>query len=207
MIPSLKSYYAKGCVISSRETGFKGIDAVLKQIREAETLQVIARLRLVWSDYQKRVFLLSNLPVEMPVDHLLSFEELMPDKLELELMRRGDLPLTGLGLEKMRPDLGYTRSAATKLYQPRRSKASDPIALLKQLPVLIRATAQLATFKAGDKRKTNHSHMFLPKDYIGNPYAATYQPWTEGEVLDHLEKGWGIGAVLDLKVQYLYKST
>ena len=51
------------------------IDAVLKQIREAETLQVIARLRLVWAMYQKRVFLLSNLPVEMPVDHLIQFED------------------------------------------------------------------------------------------------------------------------------------
>jgi hypothetical protein len=24
---------------------------------------------------------------------------------------------------------------------------------------------QLATFKAGDKRKTTHQHLFLPKDY------------------------------------------
>jgi hypothetical protein len=36
------------------------IAAVLKQIREAETIQAIARLRLVWAKYQKRVFLLSN---------------------------------------------------------------------------------------------------------------------------------------------------
>lgn len=75
-------------------------DAVLKQIREAETLQVIARLRLVWAEYQKRVFLLSNLPVEMPLDHLVSVNDLMPDKLELELMRTEDLPLTALDLEK-----------------------------------------------------------------------------------------------------------
>jgi hypothetical protein len=33
------------------------IEAVQKQIREAETVQAIARLRLVWADYQKRVFL------------------------------------------------------------------------------------------------------------------------------------------------------
>ena len=29
------------------------IEAVQKQIREAETVQAIARLRLVWADYQK----------------------------------------------------------------------------------------------------------------------------------------------------------
>ena len=70
-------------------------------------LQAIARLRLVWADYQKRVFLLSNLPVEMPVDHLIEFNDLMPDRLEMELIKTGDLPLTPLGLEKMRSDLGY----------------------------------------------------------------------------------------------------
>jgi hypothetical protein len=67
------------------------IEAVQKQIREAETVQAIARLRLVWADYQKRVFLLSNLPVEMPVDHLIEFNDLMPDRLEMELIKTGDL--------------------------------------------------------------------------------------------------------------------
>jgi hypothetical protein len=174
----------------------------LKQIREAETLQVIARLRLVWAQYQKRVFLLSNLPVEMPVDHLIRFEDLMPDKLELELMRMGDLPLTGMGLERMRPDLGYSDAAARMLLG--RSKASDPKALLKQLPTLLRTSIQIATFKAGKERKTTHTHLFLPKGYEGDPNAATYQPWTEGEVLAHLEKGWGKGAVIGLKLGFLY---
>ncbi|MDC1439938.1 hypothetical protein N8206_01265, partial [Planktomarina temperata] len=112
------------------------IEAVQKQIREAETVQAIARLRLVWADYQKRVFLLSNLPVEMPVDHLIEFNDLMPDRLEMELIRTGDLPLTPLGLEKMRPDLGYAGASARKLFQSDRSKASDPKRLLTQLPTL-----------------------------------------------------------------------
>jgi len=68
-------------------------------------------LQLVWADYQKRVFLLSNLPVEMPVDHLIEFNDLMPDRLEMELIRKGDLPLTPLGLEKMRPDLEMSKEA------------------------------------------------------------------------------------------------
>jgi hypothetical protein len=174
----------------------------LKQIREAETLQVIARLRLVWATYQKRVFLLSNLPVEMPVDHLIQFEDLIPDKLEFELMKTGDLPLTALGLRTMRPDFGYSEDAAKK--QIARSKASDPKTLFKQLPTLLRTSVQIATFKAGDKRKTTHNHLFLPKGYEGDPNAATYQPWTEGEVLAHLEKGWGKGAVIGLKLGFLY---
>jgi hypothetical protein len=167
-------------------------------------LQVIARLRLVWAKFQKRVFLLSNLPVEMPVDHLVSFDDLMPDKLELELMKTGDLPLTALGLRNMRPDLGYSKDASDKVYQAGRSKASHPESLLKQLPTLLRTSVQIATFRAGDKRKTTHMHLFLPKGYEGDPLLATYQLWTEGAVLEHLEKGWGKGAVIDLRLGFLY---
>ena len=64
-----------------------------------------------WAEYQKRVFLLSNLPVEMPVDHLIEFNDLMPDRLEMELIKKGDIPLTPLGLEKMRPDLELSKEA------------------------------------------------------------------------------------------------
>jgi len=178
------------------------IEAVQKQIREAETVQAIARLRLVWADYQKRVFLLSNLPVEMPVDHLIELNDLMPDRLEMELIKTGDLPLTPLGLEKMRPDLGLSKEAIKKLVQ--RSKASDPKRLLSQLPDLVRTTVQIATFKAGSKRKTTHHHLFLPKDYSGSPTSSIYTPWTESEILSDLATGWGEGAITELKLEYLY---
>jgi hypothetical protein len=180
--------------------------SVLNQIREAETLQAIARLRLVWAQYQKRVFLLSNLPVELRVDHLIEFDDLLPDRLEHELIKKGDLPLTAQGLRKMRPDLGYSEDAAKKVYQSGRSKASDPKSLLKQLPVLWRGSVQIATFKAGDTRKTQHTHLFLPKGYVGDPHAAAFQPWTEEEVLRHLETGWGQGAVVNLSLAFLYET-
>jgi hypothetical protein len=135
---------------------------------------------------------------------LLQFDDLLPDRLELELMKTGDLPLTALGLRKMRPDLGYSEEAAKKVYQAGRSKASDPKTLLKQLPNLFRSSVMIATFKAGDKRKTEHTHLFLPEGYDGDPIAALYSPWTEQEVLDHLEKGWGKGAVSDLRLGFLY---
>ena len=178
------------------------IEAVQKQIREAETVQAIARLRLVWADYQKRVFLLSNLPVEMPVDHLIEFNDLMPDLLEMELIKTGDLPLTPLGLEKMQDNLGLSKGAAKKLFQ--RSKATDPKRLLSQLPVLVRTASQIATFKAGAKRKTPHGHLFLPKDYSGSPTSSLYTPWIEAEVLSHLATGWGEGAITELQLEYLY---
>ena len=180
------------------------IKAVQKQIREAETVQAIARLRLVWADYQKRVFLLSNLPVEMPVDHLIEFNDLMPDRLEMELIKKGDLPLTPLGLEKMRPDLGYAGASARKLFQSDRSKASDPKRLLTQLPDLIRTATQIATFKAGDKRKTTHQHLFLPKDYSGSPTTSLYTPWTDDEAEAYLTARWGEGAITEFNLEYLY---
>ena len=192
--------------ISLRAFSDPRIEAVQRQIRDAETVQAIARLKLVWTEYQKRVFLLSNLPVEMPVDHLIKFDDLLPDRMELELMRTGNLPLTGRGLRKMRPDLGYSEDAAKKVYQEGRSKAYDPKVLLKQLPTHVRTSVQIATFKAGDQRKTEHSHLYLPKTYSGDPNAAAYTLWTEEEVLDHLEQGWGKGAVLGLRLRFLYKA-
>jgi hypothetical protein len=149
------------------------------------------------------MFLLSNLPVEIPVDHLIEFNDLMPDRLEMELINKGDLPLTALGLEKMRPDLGLSQEATNKLVQ--RSKASDPKRLLTQLPDLVQTTTQIVTFKAGAKRKTIHQHIFLPKDYSGSPTASLYTPWTESEVLSLLAAGWGDGAITGLKLEYLFR--
>ena len=140
----------------------------------------------------------------MPVDHLIGFNNLMPDKLEMELIKRGDIPLTPLGLEKMRPDLGYSGAKARMLFQPDRSKASNPKSLLFTLPTLVRASTMIATFKSGNQRKTTHSHLFLPKEYSGDPYASVFTPYSEAEVLSLLETGWGIGNVEDLQISFLY---
>ena len=122
----------------------------------------------------------------------------------MELIKTGDLPLTLLGLEKMRPDLGYAGASARKLFQSDRSKASDSKRLLTQLPDLVRTATQIATFKAGDKRKTIHQHLFLPKDYSGSPTTSIYTPWTEAEVLSHLTTSWGEGAITEFNLEYLY---
>ena len=54
-----------------------------------------------------------------------------------------------------------------------------------------------------NKRKTTHSHIFLPKYYSGDPYASIFTPYTEAEVLSFLETGWGIGNVSDLRLSFL----
>lgn len=181
------------------------IAAIQKQIREAETVQAIARLRLVWAKYQKRVFLLSNLPVEMPVDDLIEFGDLVPDRIEVELMKHGEVPLTVKGMIKTRPDLGFSHEATKSLY--RRSRAGDPKQLIAMLPSLLRTTAQLATFKAGNVRKTTHRHLFLPKNYSGNPTASTFTPWTEEEIREHLTTGWQDETITDLEVRFVFEGT
>ena len=56
----------------------------------------------------------------------------------------------------------------------------------------------------GKKRKTSHSHLFLPKSYSGDPYTSVFTHHTEAEVLSFLEDGWGIGNVEDLQLSFLY---
>ena len=62
----------------------------------------------------------------------------------------------------------------------------------------------IAIFKAGNKRKGTHSHLFLPKEYSGDPYASVFNHHTEAEVLALLETGYGIGNVEDLQSSFLY---
>ena len=46
-----------------------------------------------------------------------------------------------------------------------------------------------------NKRKTTLSHLFLPKEYSGDPYTSVFTHHTEAEVLSFLETGWEIGNV------------
>ena len=116
----------------------------------------------------------------------------------MQLIKPGSLPLKRLALEKIRPDLGYVGAKAPMLFQPDRSKVSDPKDLLSSLPALVRISTIVTTHKFGNKRKTIHSHLFLPKNYSRDPYSSIFTPYTVAEVLSLLESGWGIGNVEDL---------
>ncbi|SFQ22778.1 hypothetical protein SAMN04488047_1561 [Tranquillimonas alkanivorans] len=135
------------------------IEAIHAQMREAETVQAVARLRLVHAEAMKRVFLLSNLPVEIPVHRLCKFDELMPDPLELALLKKGNVPLTPLGLRKMRPDLHPSSEAAKKALQRSVLGREDQ---LRMLPSLMRSGCVVVRFKArNNNRLKEHKHLFL----------------------------------------------
>ena len=98
--------------VETRAFSDSRIEAVHQQMREAESIQAIARLRLVHNKQRKRVFILSNVPLEVPIDQLVKFKDLMPDRLEYEFLKAGNVPLTPLGVLKIRPDLAVTEDAA-----------------------------------------------------------------------------------------------
>ena len=62
----------------------------------------------------------------------------------------------------------------------------------------------IATFKAGNKRKTIYSNLFLPAEYSGDPYTSVFTPYTEAEVL--LETGCVEDNIKDQQLSFLYGS-
>jgi hypothetical protein len=55
------------------------VQAVVDQTREAEMVQAIDRLRLVHSAREKTVYILCNIPLDIPVDELVTWRELVGD--------------------------------------------------------------------------------------------------------------------------------
>ncbi|WP_210115111.1 hypothetical protein, partial [Roseovarius aestuariivivens] len=180
------------------------IAAVHQQIREAETIQAIARLRLVWAEHPKYVFMLGNLPVELPVDRLRTTIDMFPDRLELELLKTGHIPLTARSLRKLKPDLCTSEDAARMILS--RSNVTDPTALDFLTPQM-KALATKATYRAGDPRLTEHTHLFLPTciepleeggHVLFDGTVGNFRDLSEIEAL--LEDGWGEGKVQNLRI-------
>ena len=168
----------------------------------------MGRLRLVHAKFQKRVFLLSNLPVEVPVDRFVPFTDLMPDRLELELIRRGNVPLTPLGLLKMRPDLAANRDTAKNLIWV--SMLANAQIAMQAMPILWRTMMVVASFRAGDKRKTDHQHLFLGQQMDSDGIAMVGKVPRPEDIQRLLVEGHpdipgsGWGEIEDLTVDFLH---
>ena len=96
----------------------------------------------------------------MQVDEFVQMNDLMPDQLEYELIKTGNMPLTPLGLVTMRPDLaGSYEAAKKKISRTKLSNASK----LAALPSLRRFGVVKLTFKAKQEggRMTKQEHLFL----------------------------------------------
>lgn len=92
------------------------VQAVLVQLREAESLQAIDRLRLIHCADPKLVVLLSNIPLDLEVDALFTWEELIHgNRLEQAWRLTGDvMPLAPAWLSAHHGNLWPTEAAAKK---------------------------------------------------------------------------------------------
>jgi hypothetical protein len=94
------------------------VQSVVEQIREAEMAQAIDRLRLIHSPRKKTVYILCNIPLDLPVDELVTWRELVGDNRLAEALEKCEengweaLPLAAKELTRLFPELWRTRKAA-----------------------------------------------------------------------------------------------
>ena len=85
--------------------------AMLEQVREAEIVQAIDRVRPMFN--RRKVFVLTNLPLDLTVDRALTWPELRPGKFAYAFARHGVLPLSARAiLAVVFPTFGRPRSTA-----------------------------------------------------------------------------------------------
>ena len=125
------------------------VQAVVEQIREAEMLQAIDRLRLIHSDRRKTVYILCNIPLDIPVDRLVTWEQLIPDRRLSRAIAKCDvqgwdaLPLAAKALNATFPELWDTPKAAQRWLDKSPLERSEAI---------IRDWGVLEYLPAGQKR-------------------------------------------------------
>jgi hypothetical protein len=94
------------------------VQAVVEQVREAEMVQAIDRLRLVHSEREKVAFILCNIPLDVPIDELVTWRELVGDWRLTEALAACEengweaLPLAAKELTRLFPKLWGTEKAA-----------------------------------------------------------------------------------------------
>jgi hypothetical protein len=84
--------------------------AVLEQVREAEIVQAIDRVRPVFN--RRRIIVLTNIALDLTVDHALTWPELRPGKFAHAFARHGVLPLSAGDLCRGFPDLWRLENTA-----------------------------------------------------------------------------------------------
>jgi len=56
------------------------VQAVVEQAREAEMVQAIDRLRLIHNNNRKTVYILCSIPLDLPIDELVTWKQLTGDR-------------------------------------------------------------------------------------------------------------------------------
>jgi len=96
------------------------VQAVVEQGREAEMVQAIDRLRLIHNEKRKTVYILCKIPLDMPVDELVTWKQLTGDRRWSDALAECDergwdaLPLSAKELSRLFPNLWATKKAAER---------------------------------------------------------------------------------------------
>jgi hypothetical protein len=84
--------------------------ALLEQVREAEIIQAVDRVRPVFN--RRRIIVLTNVALDLTVDHAVTWPELRPGKFAYAFARHGVLPLSAGDLCRGFPDLWPSENTA-----------------------------------------------------------------------------------------------
>jgi broad specificity phosphatase PhoE len=96
------------------------VQAVVEQAREAEMIQAIDRLRLIHTEKRKTVYILCSIPLDIPVDELVTWKQLTGDRRLADALAECDergwnaLPLAAKELTRLFPALLNTKKAAER---------------------------------------------------------------------------------------------
>jgi phage/plasmid primase-like uncharacterized protein len=118
-----------GAAVKARAHPDKRVRALQAQRRELATRQGFERLRLATAERRKRVVLVCKVPVPgLPVDRLVTMQELAPDRLEAAIaeaaQRGGVLRLSAAGLAEDAPETFSTAKAAERWLESPEGKAA-----------------------------------------------------------------------------------
>jgi hypothetical protein len=96
------------------------VQAVVEQAREAEMIQAIDRLRLIHTEKRKTVYILCSIPLDIPVDELVTWKQLAGDRRLSDALAECDargwdaLPLAAKEMCRLFPSLWGTERAAER---------------------------------------------------------------------------------------------
>jgi hypothetical protein len=123
---------------------------ILEQVREAEIVQAIDRVRPVFN--QRRIVVLANLPLDITVDQALPWAQLRPGKFAHAFARHGVLPLSAGDLAKAFPDLWATTKGADNALAAVRNYLKTPNEYIIWGIQVIFTAAMFATYRRKNQR-------------------------------------------------------
>jgi hypothetical protein len=139
------------------------VQALLEQVREREIEQAVGRLRLVWRAKPARVFLVTNTPTRLTVDRLVTWDGLMPDRLEQALRRSGGvLPLSASELARVFPDLWADARAVANWLAYGRRKGTETLIVISYWGFSTLSEATVVSYRRPGQTRGSPQRAVLP---------------------------------------------